>query len=168
MWGGGRGVATTFVAICVVTVGTHKTSCFLLWPCHVNSISTFKTWLTDCSVIWLRVPRPDKFLLGVHLTETCGLWVERICRFTSLASDPKAESETQKERSPCSVREKRRGAMSHEDIAVQRQFCAKVITQCVKPYTKCFCRLLCEFYQRAWLVIYAGIALKLEKLGSIF
>ena len=77
------------------------------------------------------------------------------------------ESETQ-ERSPFSVREKRRGAMSHEDIAVQRQFCAKFIIQCVKPYTKCFCRLLCEFYQKALLVIYAGTALKLEKLGSIF
>ena len=129
--------------------------------------STFKTGLTDCSIIWLRVPWPDKFLLSVHLTETCGLWVERVCRFTSLASDPKAESETL-ERSRFSVREKSRGAMSHEDIAVQRQFCAKLITQCVKPYTKCFCRLLCEFYQRALLVIYAGIALKLEKLGSIF
>ena len=91
-----------------------------------------------------------------------------ICRFTGLASDPKAESETQEERSPFSVREKRRGVMSHEDIAVQRQFCAKVITQCVKPYTKCSRRLLCEFYQRALLVIYAGIALKLERLGSIF
>ena len=81
---------------------------------------------------------------------------------------PKAESETYEERSPFSEREKRRGAMSHEDIAVQRQFGAKIITQCVNPFTKCFCRLLCEFYQRALLVIYAGIALKLEKLGSIF
>ena len=58
--------------------------------------------------------------------------------------------------------------MSHEDVAVQRQFCAKFINQCVKPYTKCFRRLLCAFYPRALLVIYAGIALKLEKLGSIF
>ena len=76
MWCGGRVVARAFVAICVVTVSTHKTPCFLLWPCHVNSISTFKTWLTDCLVIWLRVLRPDKSLLGVHPTETCGLWVE--------------------------------------------------------------------------------------------
>ena len=58
--------------------------------------------------------------------------------------------------------------MSHEDIAVQRQFGAKIITQCVNPFTKCFCRLLCEFYQRALLVIYAGIALNLKNLAQFF
>ena len=53
---------------------------------------TFKTGLTDCSIIRLRVPRPDTFLLSVHLTETFCLRVERDSRFTTLASDPKAES----------------------------------------------------------------------------
>ena len=79
MWCGGRGVARAFVAICVVTVGTHKTPCFLLWPCHVNSISTFKTWLTDCSVIWLRVPRPgNPFLVFTLLKHVVFEWSKSV------------------------------------------------------------------------------------------
>ena len=64
-----------------------------------------------------------------------------------------------------------------QDIAVLGQFSAEVITSSLYPYKKCSCivmkRISIKFHQKAlnhkmFLVVFAGIALKLEKVCHIF
>ena len=62
--------------------------------------------------------------------------------------------------------------LRHEDFAVLGQFCAKIITYCLLPYTKCSFKtkrkISSEFHQEEltitnFLVIFGDIASKLEK-----
>ena len=63
-----------------------------------------------------------------------------------------------------------------KDIAVLGQFCAEVIT-CLHPYTKCYCRVMLKISNKIHqgaqtiiisLVIFTGVALKLENVDSTF
>ena len=51
--------------------------------------------------------------------------------------------------------------LRHEDFAILGQFCAKIITKCLYPYTKCSCKIIRmisnELYQGELTIIIVGV-----------